>query len=156
MIRLATPEDQAGLLELLKAIELFPPEGLAEVSGLLVEWLKAGPGQDRMWLVDHDEVPKGIAYVVTEAQTDRTWNLLLIAMHPTLRGAGRGGQLLKAVEQQVAARSGRMLLVETSGTEGFERTRAFYRNRGYEQEARIRDFYTTGDDKIIFRKVLTS
>jgi hypothetical protein len=35
-----------------------------------------------------------------------------------------------------------------------EDTRRFYRARGYAEEARIRDFYTFGEDKVIFRKAL--
>jgi ribosomal protein S18 acetylase RimI-like enzyme len=62
--------------------------------------------------------------------------------------------LLRHVEQALAARGERLLLVETSGSPGFERTRAFYRKRGYEEEARIRDFYRAGEDKVVFRKAL--
>jgi ribosomal protein S18 acetylase RimI-like enzyme len=86
--------------------------------------------------------------------TDRTWNLQLIAIHPDRQGQGRGAALLHYVEKTLAARKGRMLLVETSGLPDFDRTRAFYVKCGYQEEARIRDFYTTGDDKIVFRKVL--
>jgi RimJ/RimL family protein N-acetyltransferase len=49
-----------------------------------------------------------------------------------------------------------MLLVETSGLPDFERTRAFYLKCGYEEEAHIRDFYATGEDKVVFRKVLNA
>jgi hypothetical protein len=52
-------------------------------------------------------------------------------------------------------RGGRMLIVETSGSPDFERTRKFYIQCGYEEEARIRDFYATDDDKVVFRKVLS-
>ena len=45
-------------------------------------------------------------------------------------------------------------LVETSGLPEFERARAFYRKCGYEEEARIREFYNAGEDKIVFRKAL--
>jgi hypothetical protein len=34
------------------------------------------------------------------------------------------------------------------------RTRRFYRARGYGEEARIPDFYTSGEDKVTFRKAL--
>jgi len=54
------------------------------------------------------------------------------------------------------ARGGRVLLVETSGLASFERVRAFYRKCGYDEEARIRDFYVAGDDKLVYRKVLTA
>jgi ribosomal protein S18 acetylase RimI-like enzyme len=54
----------------------------------------------------------------------------------------------------LTARGERLLLVETSGLASFERTRAFYRKCGYNEEARIRDFYKAGDDKIVYRKGL--
>lgn len=61
---------------------------------------------------------------------------------------------MRHVEETLKARGGRMLLVETLAS--FERTRAFYAKCGYEEEARIRDFYTEGADKIVFRKVLSA
>ena len=61
---------------------------------------------------------------------------------------------MRHVEQALAARGGRVLLVETSGLPGFERTRAFYRKLGYDEEARIREFYQAGEDKVVFRKAL--
>ncbi len=67
---------------------------------------------------------------------------------------GRGTALLRHVEQVLAERGERVLLVETSGLPAFERTSAFYRRCGYDVEARIRDFYQTGEDKIIFLKAL--
>ena len=60
------------------------------------------------------------------------------------------------IEQMLTQRGERVLLVETSGLEDFEYVRAFYRKSGYEEEARIREFYKAGDDKIIFRKALES
>jgi ribosomal protein S18 acetylase RimI-like enzyme len=54
----------------------------------------------------------------------------------------------------LTVRGARVLLVETSGLPSFERTRAFYRKCGYDEEARIRDFYKAGDDKIVYRKML--
>jgi energy-coupling factor transporter ATP-binding protein EcfA2 len=48
-----------------------------------------------------------------------------------------------------------LLLADTSGTAAFSRTRAFYREIGYLEEARIRDFWADGDDKVVFSKRLT-
>ena len=61
---------------------------------------------------------------------------------------------MRYAEAALAARGERVLLVEPSGTDGFEVPRAFYRRLGYDEEARIREFYAAGDDKIIFRKAL--
>lgn len=84
--------------------------------------------------------------------TEQTWNLQLIAIRSDHQGKGRGGKLMRYVEETLKARGGRMLLVETLAS--FDRTRAFYIKCGYEEEARIRDFYTAGADKIVFRKIL--
>jgi ribosomal protein S18 acetylase RimI-like enzyme len=67
---------------------------------------------------------------------------------------GRGKALLQHVEQMLMARGERVLLVETAGTDDFEYVRQFYRQNGFEQEARIREFYAVGVDKIVFRKAL--
>ena len=45
-----------------------------------------------------------------------------------------------------------MLIVETSSLARFETAREFYRRHGYDEEARIRDFYGPGDDKVVFWK----
>lgn len=61
---------------------------------------------------------------------------------------------MRFVEQAVQVRGARVLLVETSGLPSFAHTRAFYHACGYHEEARIRDFYRAGDDKIVFWKAL--
>ncbi len=88
--------------------------------------------------------------------TEGTWNLYLITIRPDLQGQGRGTTLLRYVEQRLKSEGERILLVETSGLASFDRTRSFYRQCGFEEEARIRDFYAEGDDKIIYRKLLVS
>ena len=109
---------------------------------------------DSFWLTDDDTGPVGVAYCEPERMTDGTWNLQMILIHPDRQGQGRGTTLLQHVEQEVTNRSGRMLLVDTSGVPEFEKTRTFYTKCGYEAEARIRDFYAEGDDKVVFRKIL--
>ncbi len=49
----------------------------------------------------------------------------------------------------------RLLLVETSGVAGFAGQRRFYRKLGFRREARIRDYYQAGDDKVVFAKSLS-
>jgi ribosomal protein S18 acetylase RimI-like enzyme len=105
-------------------------------------------------LTDYDNEPVGIAYIAPERMTEGTWNLYLIAVHPDRQKQGRGKALLGYVEQMLMERGERILLVETAGTDDFEYVREFYRQNGYEQEARIREFYAAGIDKIVFRKAL--
>ena len=73
---------------------------------------------------------------------------------PDMKGLGIGKALLRDVEQGLRDRAQRLILVDTSSTEDFARTRDFYLKNGYEEEARIRDFWSGGDDKVMFRKAL--
>jgi len=86
--------------------------------------------------------------------TNGTWNLLLIAVHPEHQSQGIGKQLMLYVEHILRDLGVRVLLVETSGTPEFSRTRSFYEEIGYNKEACIRDYYDDGDDKIVFHKTL--
>ncbi|MGF1568591.1 MAG: GNAT family N-acetyltransferase [Nodosilinea sp.] len=156
MIRPTTPEDTAALIALANSTGLFEPDQLKQLGEMLTDYFSNRRGREHFWLTDDDQGPVGVAYGEPEPMTDRVWNLQLIAVRPDRQGQGRGTALLHHVEQTLIARDGRMLLIETSGLPDFERTRMFYRQCGYEEEARIRDFYTTGDDKIVYRKILTA
>jgi ribosomal protein S18 acetylase RimI-like enzyme len=131
--------------------QLFPPELLDDMTAPFL----AGQASEEVWLtVEEKDGPVAVAYVAPERMTSGTANLLLIAVHASRQGGGLGAALLAHLEGLLAERGDRLLLVETSGLPDFERTRAFYLANGYEQEARIRDFYQAGEDKIVFRKPL--
>jgi ribosomal protein S18 acetylase RimI-like enzyme len=154
MIRPTTLDDTAAILDLAVASGLFPPDATAEVAGALAGALNGDLGPDHVWLTDDDSGPVGVAYFAPERLTEGTWNLYMLAVHPDRQRQGRGAALVRHVERELAGRGARLLLIETSGSGTFERTRAFYRALGYEEEARVREFYKAGEDKVIFRKAL--
>lgn len=156
MIRLTIPSDTNALLALAEATGLFEANQIEELSQMLNQHFSSETDSQDLWFTDDDNEPIGVAYVAPERMTEGTWNLYLIAIHPDRQRQGRGVALIRHVEQMLAERGERMLLVETSGLEDFEYVRAFYRKIGYDEEARIREFYKAGDDKIIFRKTLGS
>jgi ribosomal protein S18 acetylase RimI-like enzyme len=153
-IAFSTPKDIDALLDLAKATELFDPSQIEELQQMLDRHFNSKTDSQDIWLTDNDLDPVGVAYVAPERMTEGTWNLYLIAIHPDRQKQGRGTALLQHIEQMLAQRGERVLLIETSGTDDFKGVRTFYRNNGYEEEARIRDFYMDGMDKIIFRKSL--
>jgi ribosomal protein S18 acetylase RimI-like enzyme len=144
-------DDLPALKEVLDETELFPSELLPEmIRGFLV-----GEESTDLWLtceVDGDAV--GFCYAVPEKLTDGTWNMLAIAVKPSLQGQGHGGALVAQLELTLRQRGQRIVIVDTSGADAFSKTREFYRIQGYTQEARIRDFWAPGDDKIVFWKSL--
>jgi len=143
------------MLAVAEASGLFSPGELAEIEAILSGYFAGARGGGDFWLTARaDETLAGIAYCAPETLTSGTWNLQLIAVDPVHQGRGLGTLLVDAVETSLRERGERLLLVETSGVASFEPTRRFYRKCGYHEEARIRDFYEPGADKIVFRKAL--
>jgi ribosomal protein S18 acetylase RimI-like enzyme len=83
-----------------------------------------------------------------------TYDLYWIVVDNHYRGTGTGKILLQQTEKELIAREARKLYIETSSTNKYLPTRKFYENCGYAEEARLKDFYSQGDDKVIFSKVL--
>ena len=155
MIRPITPDDRTALIALAEASIPFQPHEIEVINQMLSDYFASPTDSQDFWLTDDDNGLVGVAYVAPERMTEGTWNLYLIAVHPDYQRQGRGAALLAQVEQILTERGERLLLVETSGIESFEYVRTFYRKSGYDQEARIRDFYSAGVDKIVFRKALS-
>lgn len=150
MIRSTTAADLDGFKRIIGATGLFPPVML---DAMMAPYL-TGAGCADIWLTADETGPVGLLYCAPERMTEGTWNMLLIAVDPLLQGSGRGTALVGALEHILIERGERILLVEASGLAEFAATRAFYAGLDYTEEARIRDFYTAGDDKIIFWKAL--
>lgn len=149
-IRALEAADLPAVKAVIDACGLFPSEMM---DGMTAEYL-TGAADREIWLVAGENAPEAVAYCAPERMTDGTWNLLLIAVHPARQRKGYGAALLRRVEELLAACGGRVLLVETSGLPEFESTRGFYFRSGFAEEARIREFYQAGEDKIVFRKAL--
>ncbi|WP_411892125.1 GNAT family N-acetyltransferase [Yoonia sp. SDW83-1] len=150
IIKPTTSDDVAGLMAVLNGTELFPSDMLPDMLAPAL----AGE-TEAFWLTcHHGGQAVGLCYTVPEELADGTWNMLALAVRPDLQGNGLGAALVSAAEQHLKDNGQRVLIVETSGTEGFALTRKFYAQIGYEEEARIRDFWADGDDKVIFRKAL--
>ena len=145
LIRPMVPGDLYAMKEVIGATGLFPAELL---EGMVTP--DSDPGA--LWLVAEQTKVVALAYCAAERMTNGTWNLLLIAVHPDHQGTGVGSALLTRVETEVRDKGAHLLLVETSGQAEFAATRRFYQQRGFTPEARIRDYYQPGDDKIVLRK----
>ncbi len=155
-IRPAVAQDRASIIDVARQSGLFGPAELFDIEATLDSYL-SGESADEHWLIDDPGAGvAGIAYYAPERMTNGTWNLYLLAVHPGRQGQGRGAALVRRVEHDLGRRGARVLLIETSGVPDFAAQRSFYARIGYHQEARIRDFYDAGDDKIIFWKTLTA
>jgi len=136
-IRPLQPSDMPAVKAVINACGLFPSELL---DSMTTGYFTGQAGPD-LWLTYNDGSPTAVAYCAPERMTQGTWNLLLIAVHPNSQGKGYGAAIMHHVEHLLASKGARLLLVETSGLPSFAGTRGFYKKLGYDEEAKIREFY---------------
>ena len=149
-IRPAQRSDIPAIKSVVVDAELFPPEMLDDmIAGYLEE-----DTRDIWFVAAADGQVVGFGYCEPERMTSGTWNLLAIGILASYRGRGIGGAMMRYLENRLRADGARVLIVETMGTPAYARTRAFYRSNGYAEEARIREFYEPGGDKVVFWKHL--
>jgi GNAT superfamily N-acetyltransferase len=135
---------------------IFSQEEVETVDEMLEDYLAQGAEKSGYYFLVFKEGDRvqGYACYGPRALTDRTYDLYWIAVDPDSRGGGIGKKLLAASENKVRLLGGRLLIVETSGLPKYESTRAFYFATQYLQEATLKDFYSDGDDLVIFTKRL--
>jgi ribosomal protein S18 acetylase RimI-like enzyme len=144
------PDDADGIVKLVVAAEMFSPDETDVVRALLDRFDEG----DACLVDEQDEQLVGVAYYRPKEPADRVWDLTMIAVAPELQGAGRGSALLDRVEDDLRDRGQRLLVVDTSGTAQYDRTRDFYVRCGYTTAARVPDYWSDGDDLVVFVKRL--
>jgi ribosomal protein S18 acetylase RimI-like enzyme len=155
MIRSTKPSDTQHLVTLAEATGVFKPHEIVALREVLDDYFafEHEHGHVAITYETHGEI-MGFAYYALTPMTEGTWDLYWIAVSKRTQAKGIGGQLLKHIEDDIRNRKGRILLIETSALPHYELTRKFYVKHGYDQESRIRDYYSDGDDLIVFRKRL--
>jgi GNAT superfamily N-acetyltransferase len=81
-----------------------------------------------------------------------SFDLYWIATHNDYRGKGIGKKLLEETFSQARNMGCKIIIAETSDLPHYAPTRAFYISTGFDLEARLKDFYDIGDDKLFYTK----
>ena len=156
MITIPSPNDGAQIHAINANTTVFSQEEVECVDELWEEYLtKGSESSGYYFLVEkEDDHILGYSCFGPRALTSGTFDLYWIAVDPNVRGGGIGRRLLTASETAVRKLSGRLLVLETSGLPTYIPTRKFYISNGYTLEATLKDFYSDGDDLVIFTKHL--
>jgi ribosomal protein S18 acetylase RimI-like enzyme len=155
-IRGIEKRDRRRLEAILKAQEHFNPEEVKVGLELIDIGLIQSGEED--YIIRIAEGPEGqiLGYICygQAPLTDAVYDIYWIVVHPASWNRGAGTSLLHQAEEEMKRRKARLLLIETSSRPPYEIARAFYRKHGYEEQARILDYYGVGDHKLIFGKIL--
>jgi ribosomal protein S18 acetylase RimI-like enzyme len=159
IIRTLQSEDRESIIALVKATKNFNDEEVAIAKELIDICIEQPEQKDYYTYVA--EVASGGRLQVAgflllgpTPATSGTYDMYWIAVHPDFQGRGIAQALDAYAEEFVRGRGGYWLLAETSGQDGYSRTRAFYEKQGYSILARIPDYYKPSDDLIIYGKRL--
>jgi ribosomal protein S18 acetylase RimI-like enzyme len=159
-IRGLEPRDRSPIEKMVISSGKFNDVEIATAMELVDEAMKEGEKSGYLFSILEDDKERGsvLGYACygPVPLTEGVYDLYWIVVDPEVQGRGLGRRLLEDVERDVVNRGGRMLLIETSSQESYGATIRFYERSGYHLEARVRDFYKISDDKLIFKKELSS
>ncbi|MEM2955972.1 MAG: N-acetyltransferase [Candidatus Pacearchaeota archaeon] len=84
--------------------------------------------------------------------SDSFYDLYWIAVLPSFQKQGIGTLLMNEMERDVKAKGGKAIILETSSSENYLVARHMYEKLGYKLIAKIENFYSEGEDKLIYKK----
>ncbi|MBC7186551.1 MAG: GNAT family N-acetyltransferase [Calditrichaeota bacterium] len=157
-IRKLQPEDRAAVYEILQQTDMFTMAEVNVAMELIDTYLFNKEQRDYLVyaaVAESGQVAGYVCFGPTPA-TEGTFDLYWIAVAPAMQNQGVGKQLLQFVEEYVKSQNGRLIIIETSSQKKYLPTQQFYLRNNYTVEARIKDFYRPGDDRLIFAKRLNA
>jgi ribosomal protein S18 acetylase RimI-like enzyme len=154
VIRPLVSSDRARVEAMTRATPLFRPEEIP----VALDVFNAATGLGRPADPDYETAGATVDGVLAgwicwgpTPCTRGTFDLYWIVVDVESQGQGLGGALVEEMERRVAGRA-RLIVVETAGRPDYEPTREFYARRGYQVASRIADYYSPGDDLVVFVK----
>ena len=150
-------KDRAALLSILIKTRAFTSAEIDVAMELIDIVLKDRTQKDYQidCMAEDQDLAVGYICYGPAPMTEGTFDLYWIAVDPDFQEKGVGSTLVDFLEEAVKDRGGRMILADTSTIPLYEKTRKFYLKNGFQEVARIPDYYQPGNDRITFYRRLT-
>jgi GNAT superfamily N-acetyltransferase len=147
------PDDIATVRRIVESTGFFYAPEVDVAVELVEERLKRSDASGYQFVfAERDGRTIGYTCYGPIACTLASYDLYWIAVDSSERGHGLGRALMAVTETAIADRGGQRVYAETSGRDQYSPTRVFYERCGYEREATLKDFYASGDDKVVYGK----
>lgn len=152
----AHPDDVPWVRQAARATGFFSEEEVLVAGEVVEEKLAKGAasGYEVLFAAGDEAETAGFACYGRIPLTVSSYDLYWILVLPEHQARGLGKALLAEVERRVREVGGTRLYVDTSSRPQYQPTRVFYDRCGYAEVARLDDFYTPGDGKVIHCKLL--
>lgn len=155
MIRKLQAEDRQQLVDIIDGTNNFNPEEKSVAVELIDEAIEK-PNHEyyNLYVFENEGKILGYHCVGRRALTDGVFDLYWIVVGPNAQNLGVGKKLLEHSENFAKENNGRWILAETSSKDSYTATRNFYLRNNYSIVSQIKDFYSVGDNLIVFGKYL--
>lgn len=149
--------DAENIRRIVESSGFFFPYEVEVAVDLVKERLVKGISSGYYFLfAEHSGMVIGYTCFGPAACTEASYEVYWIAVHKDFHGLGIGKNLLRRAEHTIAQLGGRRIYVETSSRKQYDPARLFYNACGYHKETELKDFYATGDAKVIYVKQISS
>jgi ribosomal protein S18 acetylase RimI-like enzyme len=155
-IRPLVGKDRATLLSVLTKTRSFTSTEIDVAMELIDIVLKDPIQKDYHIYCMVDVQDQAIGYICygPTPMAQGTFDLYWIAVDPDFQGQRVGSTLLNFLEEVLKTEGGRLILADTSTVPQYEKTQRFYLKNGFEEVARVPDYYHPGNDRVTFCKKL--
>ena len=149
--------DRIAVRDIVASTGLFRPEEIGIAVELVEERIRVGPASGYHFLfAEREGRVLGYSCYGPVPLTLQSYDLYWIAVRKEAQATGIGRMLLEKSEAAIAGLGGRRVYIETSSKPIYRDTRRFYERNGYRAEATLKEFYSPGDNKVIYVKALSS
>ena len=156
-IRPIVDKDRARLLSILIKTRAFTSAEVEVAMELIDVVLKDRNQKDYQvdCMADAEDLVVGYICYGPVPMTEGAFDLYWVAVDPDVQEKGVGSKLLDFLAEKLRARRVRMILADTSTLPYYEKTKKFYVKNGFQEVARIPDYYLPGNDRVTFCRKLT-
>jgi GNAT superfamily N-acetyltransferase len=150
-----TPSDRHLIFNLITNSGFFRPREMAYGMDLFDEHLLKGELSNYQFML-HEKEGQLLAYGCygPVKLCDRRYHLHWLAVDRLYQGQGLGHLLEAAITRKIGIQGGVKIYAEISNRDYHAPVRVFYESCGYRLAAAIADYYSDGDDKVIYVKDL--
>jgi GNAT superfamily N-acetyltransferase len=145
--------DIKRVMEIVESTKFFYDHEIEVAAELVAERLSHGESTGYHFVfAEVDGVTVAYSCFGPISMSKTCFDLYWIATHNDYRGKGIGKKLLEETYSQAKRMGCKIIIAETSGLEHYAPTRAFYISNNFDMEARLKNFYDEGDDKLFYTK----
>jgi len=149
------PSDREQIQDIIESSGVFSPAEVDIALELADQGLRDGvrSGYHFLFAEHHGDVAGYACYGPIPGTVDG-FDIYWIAVRRNLQRLGLGKRLLEKTESLITESGGGRIYIETSSRDHYHPARSFYESHGYEKAAVLKNFYSPGDSKVIYVKII--